>query len=61
MGVAKPSWRQPILCRLLGVFAWVLVLAACSGSWRLALHDNCQFGAGLRRRTALVATTPRED
>ena len=26
----------------------MMVLAACSGSWRLALHGNCQYGAGLR-------------
>lgn len=36
-------------------------LAACSGPRRLALLGNCQCGVGLRRRTALAATTSWED
>jgi len=38
-----------------------VALAARSGPQRLALLGNCQCGVGLRRRTALAASTPWED
>lgn len=56
-GVAELTWRQAKLCWRPGVVTWVSVLAACSGSRRLALLGNYQYSVGLRQRTVLAAST----
>ena len=60
-GVAELSWWRSQLWWRPEVVACLSVVAACSGLRRLALLGNGQCGVGLRRRTALAASTSWDD
>jgi hypothetical protein len=61
MGVADPTRRRLRLWWRSEVVACLLVVAACSGPWWLALLGNSQCGVGLRWRTSLAASASWDD